>query len=884
MSDNDRIIPTQIEEYLKQAYLDYSMSVIVARALPDIRDGLKPSQRRIIYAMHELNLNPGGHFRKCAKIAGDTSGNYHPHGEQVVYPTLVRLAQPWNMRYQLIDGQGNFGSIDGDPPAAMRYTEARMQKVTLELMAELEKDTVDFKQNYDDTRKEPTVFPSRIPNLLINGSSGIAVGMATNMAPHNLSEISDAIMALIDNPELQPLDLLQYIKGPDFPMGGVVLGTDGIHDYFETGRGRLLVRGEAEVEVMPNESEHIIIRSIPYQVSTSLLIARMVELVKNKKIEGISDIRDESGRDGMRVVIHVKRNHSAHVVLNLLYKYSQLQSTFGVINLCLIDGIPQVVNMKDMVTNFIEFRHDVVLRRTEFELRNAEARMHILEGFRIALDHLDEVIATIRASNTPAEANEQLQAKFGFSEIQAKAILDMRLQRLTGMELEKIETEYNELKVLIDYLRSLVASREERMRVVKEETQEIKDKFGDARRTTIMEGQGGSFNMEDLIADDMMVVTITHDGYVKRLPVDTYKVQMRGGRGLNSSNLKEADFIQYLFVASAHSYILLFTDHGMCHWLKVYEIPEASRTARGKAIVNLVKFVEGEKIRALVTLKNFHEEDQHIVMCTRRGLIKKTKLSAYSRPRKSGIRAIKLMEDDALIDARISEGTDDILLATHNGYCNRFSETNIRSLGRVARGVRGISLREGDYVISMALITAEQMEEGADVSAATILAVSENGFGKRTDIASYTTTKRGSKGVITLKTTKRNGHLASLLLVTDEDDLMIITRDGMIIRQAVKDISIISRNTQGVRLINLSKGDQVHDITCVPPEETDDEALDKEVEAIKKAPKIAPTTYKNTKVEEDDDDDEDYEEDMIGDFDEDTDDEDEQDTTEDTDD
>ncbi len=881
MSDNhNRIIPTQIEEHLKQAYLDYSMSVIVARALPDIRDGLKPSQRRIIFAMHELNLTPGGHFRKCAKIAGDTSGNYHPHGEQVVYPTLVRLAQPWNMRYQLIDGQGNFGSIDGDPPAAMRYTEARMQKITLELMAELEKDTVDFKQNYDDTRKEPTVFPSRIPNLLINGSSGIAVGMATNMAPHNLSEISDAIIALIDNPELQPLDLLQYIKGPDFPMGGVVLGTDGIQDYFETGRGRLLVRGEAEVEVMPNESEQIIIRSIPYQVSTSLLIARMVELVKNKKIEGISDIRDESGRDGMRVVIIVKRNHSAHVVLNLLYKYSQLQSTFGVINLCLIDGIPQVVNMKDMVTNFIEFRHDVVLRRTEFELRNAEARMHILEGFRIALDHLDEVIATIRASKTPVEANEQLQAKFGLSEIQAKAILDMRLQRLTGMELEKIETEYNELKKLIDYLKSLVASRDERMRVVKEETQEIKDKFGDARRTTIMEGQGGSFNMEDLIADDMMVVTISHDGYVKRLPVDTYKVQMRGGKGLNSSNLKDADFIQYLFVASAHSYILLFTDHGMCHWLKVYEIPEASRTARGKAIVNLVKFVEGEKIRAFVTLKDFGE-DQHIVMCTRRGLIKKTDLTAYSRPRKSGIRAIRLMEGDELIDAKISQGTDDILLATHNGYCNRFSEENIRSLGRVARGVKGISLREGDYVISMALVTTEQMTESDDPNSATILAVSEHGYGKRTDIASYPTTKRGSKGVITLKTSKRNGHLASLLLVTDEDDLMIITHDGMIIRQAVKDISVISRNTQGVRLINLTKGDRVHDITCVPPEETDDDTLDKEVEAIKKAPRFDPTKTKNIKVEEEDDD---YEEDMIGDFDEDMDDENDSDSTEDTDD
>ena len=879
MSDNhNRIIPTQIEEHLKQAYLDYSMSVIVARALPDIRDGLKPSQRRIIFAMHELNLTPGGHFRKCAKIAGDTSGNYHPHGEQVVYPTLVRLAQPWNMRYQLIDGQGNFGSIDGDPPAAMRYTEARMQKVTLELMAELEKDTVDFKQNYDDTRKEPVVFPSRIPNLLINGSSGIAVGMATNMAPHNLSEISDAIIALIDNPELQPLDLLQYIKGPDFPMGGVVLGTDGIHDYFETGRGRLLVRGEADIEVMPNESEHIIIRSIPYQVSTSLLIARMVELVKNKKIEGISDIRDESGRDGMRVVIIVKRNHSAHVVLNLLYKYSQLQSTFGVINLCLIDGIPQVVNMKDMVTNFIEFRHDVVLRRSEFELRNAEARMHILEGFRIALDHLDEVIATIRGSNTPAEANEQLQAKFGFSEIQAKAILDMRLQRLTGMELEKIETEYNELKKLIDYLKSLVASRDERMRVVKEETQEIKDKFGDARRTTIMEGQGGSFNMEDLIADDMMVVTISHDGYVKRLPVDTYKVQMRGGKGLNSSNLKDADFIQYLFVASAHSYILLFTDHGMCHWLKVYEIPEASRTARGKAIVNLVNFAEGEKIKAFVTLKDFLE-DQKIVMCTRRGLIKKTDLTAYSRPRKSGIRAIRLMEGDELIDARISEGTDDILLATHNGYCNRFSEENIRSLGRVARGVKGISLREGDYVISMALVTTEQMTESDDPNSATILAVSEHGYGKRTDIASYPTTKRGSKGVITLKTSKRNGHLASLLLVTDEDDLMIITHDGMIIRQAVKDISVISRNTQGVRLINLSKGDRVHDITCVPPEEPDDATLDKEVEAIKKAPKLDLTKLKTNKEVEDDDD---YEEDMIGDFDEDMDDDNDQESAEDT--
>lgn len=837
MSDTTNIIPTQIEDHLKQAYLDYSMSVIVARALPDIRDGLKPSQRRIIFAMHELNLSPGGHFRKCAKIAGDTSGNYHPHGEQVVYPTLVRLAQPWNMRYQLIDGQGNFGSIDGDPPAAMRYTEARMQKITMEMLSELEKDTVDYKSNYDETRKEPTVFPSRIPNLLVNGSSGIAVGMATNMPPHNIGEICDAMIALIDQPELEPLDLLQYIKGPDFPTGGYVLGVDGIRDYFETGRGRLIIRGEVEIETQSNDAEWIIIRSIPYQVTTSLLIERMVELVKDKKIEGISDIRDESGRDGMRVVIQVKRNHDAQVVRNLLYKYTQLQTTFGVINLCLIDGVPQVVNMKDMITNFIEFRHDVILRRTQFELRNAEERLHILEGYRIALDHLDEVIATIRASQTPPEANLALQEKFGLSEVQAKAILDMRLQRLTGLEREKIEEEYRELLKTIAYLRELVAHRELRMNVIKDETAELRDKFSDARRTTIIEAYGSGFNMEDLIADDMMVVTITHDGYVKRLPVDTYKVQGRGGKGLNASNLKEDDFIQYLFVASAHSYILLFTDHGMCHWLKVYEIPEASRTARGKAIVNLVKFSEGEKIKAFVTLKTFHPE-QNIIMCTKRGLVKKSALTAFSRPRSNGIRAIKLMDGDELIDARISEGTDDILLATRNGYCNRFSEKDIRAMGRFTKGVKGIGLRESDYVISMALATAAHMLENGEPNSSTILAVSENGFGKRTTISSYPTTKRGSKGVITLKTTKRNGFLASLMLVTDDDDLMIITNDGMIIRQKVADISTISRNTQGIKLINLGAADSVRDITCVPPENPDDEALDKEVEVLKSQPKL----------------------------------------------
>lgn len=838
MSDK-KIIPTQIEEHLKQAYLDYSMSVIVSRALPDIRDGLKPSQRRILFAMHELNLSPGGHFRKCAKIAGDTSGNYHPHGEQVVYPTLVRLAQPWVMRYQLIDGQGNFGSIDGDPPAAMRYTEARMQKITLEMLNELDKDTVDFRSNYDETRKEPEVFPTRAPNLLINGSSGIAVGMATNMPPHNIGEISRAIIAMIDNPELQSLDLLQYIQGPDFPTGGFILGTDGIRDYFETGRGRVIVRGEMEIETLPNDSERIIIRSVPYQVTTSLLIERMVELVKDKKIEGISDIRDESGRDGMRIVVQVKRTHDALVVQNLLYKYTQLQSTFGVINLCLVDGVPQILPMRDLILNFIEFRHDVILRRTLFELRNAEARLHILEGYRIALDHLDEVIATIRASATPPEANLALQEKFGLSEIQAKAILEMRLQRLTGLERDKIEQEYQELLITIDKLRALANSRELRLNVVKEETQELIDKYGDKRRTAIIEGRGGSFNMEDLIADDMMVVTISHDGYIKRLNVDTYKVQGRGGKGLSASNLKEDDFIQYLFVASAHSYILLFTDHGKCHWLKVYEIPEASRTARGKAIVNLVKFNEGEKVKAFVTLKDF-DPDMNIVMCTKNGLVKKTSLMAYSNPRSNGIIAINLNEDDELIDARISGAGDHILLGTRFGYNNRFDEALVRSVGRNSKGVKGISLRDRDYVISMVVISTDMMEMPED-EAPTLLAISENGYGKRSPISAYPVNlHRGGKGVITMKTSARNGQMAALMLVTDEDDLMIITSSGMIIRQTVKEIKVISRNTLGVRLINLASKDQVKDITCVPPENDNEEKLDKEVENLKKAPKKAP--------------------------------------------
>lgn len=833
MDDKTKITNVQIEDQLRQAYLDYSMSVIVSRALPDIRDGLKPSQRRIIFAMHELNLSPGGHFRKCAKIAGDTSGNYHPHGEQVVYPTLVRLAQPWNMRYPLVEGQGNFGSIDGDPPAAMRYTEARMQKVTVEMLGELEKDTVDYVSNYDDTRKEPVVFPSRIPNLLVNGCSGIAVGMATNMPPHNISEICDAVVALIGNPELDANELRKYVPGPDFPTGGFILGSGGIKDYFETGRGRVVIRGEADVETLRNDQEAIIIRSIPFQVTKTLLIEKIVSLVKDKRIEGISDIRDESGRDGMRLLVQVKRNADGNAVLNQLYKYTQLQTTFGVINLCLIDGVPHVVSMKDLLNNFIQFRHDVVLRRTLFELKNAEERLHILEGYKIALDNLDEVIATIRASQTPAEANEQLQAKFGLSEIQAKAILDMRLQRLTGLERDKIETEYQELLKTITHLKKLVENRDLRIQVVKKETMEIRKKFADTRRTRILENYTGLLNREDMIADELMVVTITHDGYVKRLPIDTYKVQGRGGRGLTGSKLKEEDLIQYIFVASTHSHILLFTDLGRCYWLKVYEIPEAGRTARGKAIVNLVKFQENEKIRAFVTLKDFGT-DQNIVMCTRGGTIKKSTLVSYSRPRSNGILAIKLMPGDELIDARITDGNDEIILATKNGYCNRFSEKDFRATGRFTRGVRGIRLRDEDYVIAMTVISQDDIIENGTPGGNTILAISENGYGKRTKVSAYKATRRGSKGVITLKTTARNGHLAALMKVDDTDDLMIITQDGMIIRQKVSDISLISRNTQGVRLINLKEKDKVRDITVVP-EVPDDEELDKEAEKIAKA-------------------------------------------------
>ncbi len=817
--DRSRIEHIEIEDVLKKAYMEYSMSVIVSRALPDARDGLKPSQRRILYAMNELNLSPGRGFRKCAKIAGDTSGNYHPHGEQVVYPTLVRMAQPWSLRYLLIDGQGNFGSQDGDPPAAMRYTEARLHKAAVDLMADLDKDTVDFQGNYDDTRKEPKVFPSKFPNLICNGSSGIAVGMATNMAPHNVREVCDGIVAQIDNPDIESLDLMQYIKGPDFPTGGFLIGRAGIKEYFTTGHGKVTLRGKAAIETKNNNSEQIVISEIPYQLNKTLLIERIVKLVKDKRIDGISDIRDESGRQGMRLVITIKRGYEGNSVLNKLYKFSQLQGTFSVMNRALVNGEPKILSMKQMIQSFIDFRHEVVVRRTQFELDKAEKRLHILEGYRIALDNIDAVIQTIRESKTVQDASDNLQTRFGLSEIQAKAILEMRLQKLTGLEREKVEEEYLNLVQTVKDLKDILATRELRMQIIKDETLEIKEKYGDDRRTVILDGSG-DIETEDMIADEEMVITISHEGYIKRLPIDTYRKQGRGGKGLSGSNLKDEDFIETIFVASTHSYILFFTDQGMCYWLKVHRIPRMGRLARGKAIVNLLQ-LKDEKIKAFVTVRDF-SNPHFITMVTRNGVIKKTELEAYSRPRVNGIIAIKLIEGDELIDAKITEGTNDIILATWNGFANRFNEDGVRAQGRNSQGVRGISLRPGDRVMAMVVVKRE----------GTLLSISENGYGKRTEINSYTVTKRGSKGVITLKTTDRNGHLVSLLEVVDNDDLIIITKNGMIIRQAVANISVIGRNTQGVKLIGLNQNDKVIDVSRIQAEEEYDEEEDENAEPI----------------------------------------------------
>ncbi len=806
--ERQKVLSVFIEEEMKSSYIDYSMSVITARALPDVRDGLKPSNRRVLVAMNDLNLAPGRPFRKCAKIAGDTSGNYHPHGEQVVYPTLVRMAQDFNMRYPLVEGQGNFGSIDGDEPAAMRYTEARLTALAMEMLADLEKDTVDFIPNYDGTLQEPKVLPGKFPNLICNGSSGIAVGMATNIPPHNLKETVDALVALIDEPNLEPEDFLKYVQGPDFPTGGIINGRSGIHEYFKTGKGRLTLRAKVFTENEKSGKQRIVVNEIPYQINKANLLERIAELVNAKTIEGISDLRDESDRDGMRIVIELKKDAFAEVVLNQLFKHTQMQATFGVINLSLVDGQPKVLNFKEMLDEFLKHRHIVITRRTQFELKKAEERAHILEGLKIALDHLDEVISLIRKSKTPEDAKQGLIKKFELSEIQAQAILDMRLQRLTGLERQKIEDEYVELLKTIAMLKEILASKAKRMAIIKEELLFLKTTYGDERRTEIKDEEESEFSIEDLIAEEDMVITITHSGYCKRLPVTSYRKQQRGGRGAIGIETKEEDFVEHLFIASTHEYILFFTSAGKCYWLKVHEIPQGGKLAKGKPIVNLLALQEGEKVAAMLPVRKF-DELHYIILCTRQGTIKKTVLSAFSNPRKGGIIAIGIDKGDQLIDAALTDGQSEIVLATRQGMAIRFHEEKVRDMGRGAYGVRGITLEDKDYVIGMVVIRRE----------ATLLVVTGKGYGKRTDISDYRVTNRGGKGVINLKVTDKVGEVVAIKEALDSDELMIITQKGIIIRQPIGKIKVIGRNTQGVRLINLDAGDRVVDVARVVPEE-----------------------------------------------------------------
>jgi DNA gyrase subunit A len=809
--EREKIVPVYIEEEMKSSYIDYSMSVITSRALPDVRDGLKPSNRRILVAMNDLNLAPGRPHRKCAKIAGDTSGNYHPHGEQVVYPTLVRMAQDFNMRYVLVDGQGNFGSVDGDAPAAMRYTEARLAPLATEMLEDLEKETVAFQPNYDETRKEPVVLPSKFPNLICNGASGIAVGMATNIPTHNLSEVVDALVALIDDAELENDKLLDYLPGPDFPTGGIVQGKRGIVDAYMTGRGRIALKARVNVEKQKSGKESLIITEIPYQINKSNLLERIAHLVRDKLIDGIADLRDESDRDGMRIVVELKRDAQTEVVLNQLFKHTQMQTTFGVIMLALVDGEPKILKLKEMLTLFLEHRHEVITRRTQFELNKAEHRAHILEGLKIALDHIDAVIKLIRSSKTVEDARVGLMKKFKLSEIQAQAILDMRLQRLTGLEREKVEQEYLDTIKLIEKLKGILASKPKRMNIIKEELVELKKKYGDERRTEIREEEEEEFTIEDLIAEEDMVITITHSGYIKRLSVSSYRRQSRGGKGVIGIETKQEDFVEHLFIASTHNYILFFTPRGRCHWIKVHEIPVGGRLAKGKPIVNMLDLGEEEAIAAFLPVKGF--DDKHfVVMASQDGIIKKTLLSAFSNPRRGGINAMNIPEKDVLIEAKMTDGTCDIVLASKEGQAIRFPEDKVRDMGRTAYGVKGITLAKSDLVIGMVVVKRD----------ATLLSVTENGYGKRTSIADYRVTNRGGKGIINIKTTERNGKVVDIKEVVTDDELMLITQKGIIIRQPVKQISVIGRATQGVRLINLTSGDKVVDVARVAKGEEND--------------------------------------------------------------
>src|SRR5262245_49888959 len=794
LNDRTKVVNVTIESEMKTSYIDYSMSVIVSRALPDVRDGLKPSQRRILVAMNDLNLAPGRPYRKCAKIAGDTSGNYHPHGEQVVYPTLVRLAQEWVMRYPLVDGQGNFGSIDGDAPAAMRYTEARLTPMPTEMQADLEKNTVVFRRSYDEMREEQVVLPSVLPKLLVNGCSGIAVGMATQVPPHNLREICDAITHVIDQPECEITDLLKIVRGPDFPTGGIINGTQGIRDCYMNGRGLIKMRAKVQVEEGKAGRMSLVATEIPFQVNKSSLLEKIADLVKDGRVSGISDLRDESDRDGMRIVIELKKDANPKVVLNQLFVHSPLQSTFGAIMLALVDQRPQVLNLKQLVEQYVRHRQEVVRRRTEFDLAEAERRAHILEGLKIALDHLDEVIALIRKSKDVETARSGLMTTFKLTEIQANAILDMRLSRLTALERSKVEQEYLEVIQLIENLRSILASPKKILAIIKDEVTRLREKYGDDRRTEIV-SEVGDIHYEDTIEQKDMVITISHAGYVKRQEISSYRSQRRGGKGVIGARTKEEDYIEHRFVAGTHSYLLLLTDRGRCYWLKVHEIEQAGRMARGRPLVNhLEGLSREERVQAVVAVKEF--DDQHYLVCaTRKGLIKKTVLSAYGNPRRGGINAVLLEEGDALFEAIITDGSQDIILAKKKGLAIRFHENEVRAMGRTAYGVKAVTLDDAeDEVVGMVGVKRQ----------ATLLTVTENGYGKRSEIAEYRVSHRGGKGIITIKTTDRNGHVVAVKEVVDGDELMIITRQGQLIRMPVKGISVMGRNTQGVRLVNLA--------------------------------------------------------------------------------
>ena len=824
-----RIVQVNLEEQMKAAYIDYSMSVIVSRALPDVRDGLKPVHRRILYDMAaELNLSSDKPTRKSARIVGDVLGKFHPHGDSSVYEAMVRMAQDWSMRYPLVEGQGNFGSMDGDSPAAMRYTEARMQKITDEVMADIEKETIDWGLNFDDTLKEPTVLPTKIPLLLVNGASGIAVGMATNMAPHNLGEVVDACCAYIDNPECECEELLDYVKGPDFPTGGIIYGYEGVKEALLTGRGRVVMRAKTEIEHTASGRECIVITEIPYMVNKADMIKRIADLINEKKIEGISYINDESDRQGMRIVIILKQDAVASVVLNTLYKNTPLQTSFAVNNIALVNGRPQLLNLKELIRHFVDHRHDVIVRRSRFDLQKAQERLHIVQGLLIAQDNIDEVVHIIRSSKTNEEARTRLQERFNLSDLQSAAIMEMRLRQLTGLQREQLEAERDEFMKTIDYLNAVLANVDMQMQIIKDELQEMKEKYGDERRSEIIYSSE-EFNPEDFYADDDMVITISHMGYIKRTPLAEYRTQNRGGKGAKGSATRDEDFIEHIYVASMHNTMMFFTEMGRCYWLKVYQIPEGTRSSKGRAIQNVIQIEPGDKVRAYINTKNLNDkefvENNYLVMCTKRGIVKKTTLEDYSRPRTNGVKAIVIREGDQLLEVKLTSGNAEIMIAAREGRAIRFNESTVRPMGRVSSGVRAISIEDDNEVIGMIAIEPDSKED--------VLVLSENGYGKRTDLDEYRITNRGGKGVKTINVTEKTGKLISIQAVTDDNDLMIINRSGLTIRTSADQIRVAGRATQGVKVIDLREGDSIASVTAVPKTEEDEtvEGVETTVEA-----------------------------------------------------